>query len=70
MSSIKDAEWDNGEIINEDQTLKGRLLNKLAELDSSRVDKNRIKFVIDSGKGFGGVDNKGNRWGGNALYVP
>ncbi len=70
LSSIKDAEWDNGEIINEDQTLKGRLLNKLAELDSSRVDKNRIKFVIDSGKGFGGVDNKGNRWGGNALYVP
>lgn len=71
LSSIKRAEWgDNGEIINEDQTLKGTLLNKLAELDSSGVDKNRVKFVIDSGKGFGGVDSKGNRWGGNALYVP
>lgn len=70
LSSIKDAEWDNGKIQNEDQILKGRLLNKLAELDSSGVDKNRVKFVIDSGKGFGGVDSKGNRWGGNALYVP
>lgn len=70
LSSIKDAEWVNGKIDNEDQILKGRLLNKLAELDSSGVDKNRVKFVIDSGKGFGGVDSKGNRWGGNALYVP
>lgn len=70
LSSIESATWENGEIINEDQTLKGRLLNKLAELDSSGVDKNRIKFVIDSGKGFGGIDSKGNRWGGNALYVP
>ena len=70
LSSIESATWENGEIINEDQTLKGRLLNKLSELDSSGVDKNRIKFVIDSGKGFGGIDSKGNRWGGNALYVP
>lgn len=70
LSSIENATWENGEIINEDQTLKGKLLNKLAELDSSGVDKNRVKFVIDSGKGFGGIDSKGNRWGGNALYVP
>lgn len=71
LSSIEIAKWnDNGEIINEDQTLKGRLLNKLSELYSSGIDKNRIKFAIDSGKGFGGIDSKGNRWGGNALYVP
>lgn len=70
LSSIERATWDNNEIINKDQTLKGKLLNKIEELDNSGISKDKIKFVVDSGSGFGGVDSKGKRWGGNALYVP